>query len=611
MDRVLQIRRPAEQSQVALSRASKIFFGCDIFQVIAVVVFQGSMIALGDFSAYNNVEHPGMGPGRRIYMIIYMGAVVYTCFLCLFAVKRQNFMEIIAFDLQNFAFVTYSFIQLYHVKFKKYNGLRISENDALPKIVIANATTLLFLNVVFTYLSYKLYMEFGWKIYKRVRFNIRLRGIYQIYELLSCLLKMEILYWGMYAIVHSLVLLRDTHNILFFVSLAFIPLSFIYAGLGYYATHRENRLLMVLFLSWTVAGIGYFLYKLYGFITRKCSGCVEFEKTGKDIPAEAFMHFVYLGIMNLVVAMTIFGVALKAYLNFGGGLAEHFNRKKPQSKFSVRYDLGLERGSHSYPEESVVSVTSYEFDEFGESVRLDRGMLHPGIVAPPLLTESGQNLIDKRSCSLPNLLAESPTRPCTFPGPSDGNMSLLSGWLQAQEGKQNSVPREITSVFEEKPAENPERNTYDFGGKQKCDVIYLQGCEDTEGSKSASVTNGVQSSGNVDGVSPNFHSNGYVKQRAEVHMYKDTTLAPEHKQNGHFLGKTCLKCKQTHVENCQCEVQAVTGTVTKCSCDDEDEEFSRDVNTGKPLLKDDQLCYRTARLKRSSSSDDEVFSSLT
>ena len=32
MDKVLKIRQPAEQSQVALSKASKIFFGCDIFQ---------------------------------------------------------------------------------------------------------------------------------------------------------------------------------------------------------------------------------------------------------------------------------------------------------------------------------------------------------------------------------------------------------------------------------------------------------------------------------------------------------------------------------------------------------------------------------------------------
>ena len=32
MDKVLKVRQPAEQSQVALSKASKIFFGCDIFQ---------------------------------------------------------------------------------------------------------------------------------------------------------------------------------------------------------------------------------------------------------------------------------------------------------------------------------------------------------------------------------------------------------------------------------------------------------------------------------------------------------------------------------------------------------------------------------------------------
>ena len=29
---------------------------------------------------------------------------------------------------------------VYHVKFKTYNGLRTSENDALPKIVIGNVS---------------------------------------------------------------------------------------------------------------------------------------------------------------------------------------------------------------------------------------------------------------------------------------------------------------------------------------------------------------------------------------------------------------------------------------------------------------------------------------
>ena len=40
------------------------------------------------------------------------------------------------------------------------------------------------------------------------------------------------------------------------------------------------------------------------FITRTCNGCAEFEVTGKDIPSEAFMHFVYLGKFDLKVALS-------------------------------------------------------------------------------------------------------------------------------------------------------------------------------------------------------------------------------------------------------------------------------------------------------------------
>ena len=46
----------------------------------------------------------------------------------------------------------------------------------------------------------------------------------------------------MFSIVHSLVLLRDANNFLYFLSLAFIPLSFIYAGLGYYAVSVSTML---------------------------------------------------------------------------------------------------------------------------------------------------------------------------------------------------------------------------------------------------------------------------------------------------------------------------------------------------------------------------------
>lgn len=60
----------------------------------------------------------------------------------------------------------------------------------------------------------------------------------------------------MYAIVHSLVLLRDTHNVLFFLSLSFIPLSLIYAGLGFYAV--SIILLYVLHKNTFLKGVFFF-----------------------------------------------------------------------------------------------------------------------------------------------------------------------------------------------------------------------------------------------------------------------------------------------------------------------------------------------------------------
>ena len=36
-----------------------------------------------------------MGPGRRIYMALFAGAVIYSCFLCLFAVSKVHQFSIL------------------------------------------------------------------------------------------------------------------------------------------------------------------------------------------------------------------------------------------------------------------------------------------------------------------------------------------------------------------------------------------------------------------------------------------------------------------------------------------------------------------------------------
>ena len=61
-------------------------------------------------------EHPGRLGITLMYFFVpfWISYELIKCiWLILFSlqVKRQNFMEIVAFDLQNYAFVTYSFIQ--------------------------------------------------------------------------------------------------------------------------------------------------------------------------------------------------------------------------------------------------------------------------------------------------------------------------------------------------------------------------------------------------------------------------------------------------------------------------------------------------------------------
>lgn len=269
------------------------------------------------------------------------------------------------------------------------------------------------------------------------------------------------------------------------------------------------------------------------------------------------------------------------------------NRKKPQLKLSAQYDLSLGRGSHCYPEESVISVTSYEFDEFGESARLDRGLLHPGMAALPILTEGGQNRIDKRSCSLPNLL-ELPARSSPFVSTSGENGSVL-----LQIPKEKSAAQVITSISEEKPVENNVKDIRECIKNKNCYEMYQH-----------------EDSANVDKFPSNghavahIHQNGCVKGTAQT--YQETYLAPEKKQNGHLLGKTRFKTSETNAEQCQYDLQAVNST--KCHCGNVDSQFSKqtctqEVISENPLLDRNQTYLRTAGNGRfsDSCSDGEVF----
>ena len=190
----------------------------------------------------------------------------------------------------------------------------------------------------------------------------------------------------------------------------------------------------------------------------------------------------------------------------------------------------------------MISVTSYEYDEFGESVTLERSLLHPAVAA--LLSDNGQHLEDKRSCSLPNLLIETPERSSTFGGLGQASAPVLSGWLEAQDRKQNSAPCEVTSVSQEKPNGKCTRDTNSMEEKQVCDdKIHLEGIANADGAPFSPCTITAKSPGLGD-ATHNCPLNGYVNKKSdhsEGNFYREVPLASELKLKRSSCWKSSLK----------------------------------------------------------------------
>ncbi|XP_065053842.1 uncharacterized protein LOC135682751 [Rhopilema esculentum] len=358
MERVIEARRPVLSKSEGLSSTAKTFFGLNIFQVIAIGGIQSAMIACGNFK---DVQDGGLGPGRRIYMALFLLAVLYSCFLCLFAVKKQNFLEILAFVLQNYGYISYSCIQVYHISFKNYQNQKLERQTLLVYLTIIDSIGLFILNIIFTWLAIKLYGEYGWKIYKRVRFNIRLRAAFHVYETVVMLLKMQFLFIIMFSICLNQTMHHgDLRSFSHIASLVSIPTCLVFSIIGVIAIRRENKPVSYFFIFGVLAAILYFIYKIISVATKTCAGCSSLQNTKRDIPGEVELHLLYLASVNLILLGGLLVASIKAIRNFAIGLAAHF-KSGIGSKLTV---LSLSRNI-------LTSIVTSSAEENGISMDLE------------------------------------------------------------------------------------------------------------------------------------------------------------------------------------------------------------------------------------------------
>lgn len=204
-----------------------------------------------------------------IYLYIFVTAHLLQLILTVTAIRTRNTIQVIALAVFNGMLLAYAGIEVAEIR---------QTLDVVPASAdVAGAHRLLTLplniltgivvgviglaEVVIVVLTYFVWREFGWRIYKFLGADLRIRTYYRQYQVFESIVCCSFFFFMSFSIQFLFLILnkKDPEYVLTWVML---PLSFLWLALGLLAAKREWRAAMAVFLVGLLAGMAYFIFKL-------------------------------------------------------------------------------------------------------------------------------------------------------------------------------------------------------------------------------------------------------------------------------------------------------------------------------------------------------------
>lgn len=115
--------------------------------------------------------------------------------------------------------------------------------------------------IAFIALGWKIYHEFGWKVYKFLGADRNIKRMYASYQIYECLVKFDVFFWAGFSVQFIWLVLQD-NDWEYYVTCAALPLSIVLLVEGHLAARHENKWMMATFMSGCVGAMIYFIYKV-------------------------------------------------------------------------------------------------------------------------------------------------------------------------------------------------------------------------------------------------------------------------------------------------------------------------------------------------------------
>ncbi|KAK7054917.1 hypothetical protein VNI00_003380 [Paramarasmius palmivorus] len=302
------------------TRAQRLFISTITLQAIVVLV----MVAITFRLVEDEREFTGGLKTLPCYLALFALAEIFELIMAFDALRMRNIIQLIGILLFHLALLVFAAVQVGQTKEAIVTGTDCeSSNPSLlecdvpgslwrrvqPYLIIAPCIiAAAWVGMCFWIKA--LYAEFGWAIFHIVGANPKMKTMYQVYQIMLCLLKFDFFFFTAVT-MQLLILVLNKDSAEFGITIAAIPVVLTLLALCGWAVQREVKWLMSISLVLMLAAETYF-YKLVRFYQPETRA--QYSTTRVSLTIFTIVAFLLL--------FATFAVGLRTFADFDRGLAE-------------------------------------------------------------------------------------------------------------------------------------------------------------------------------------------------------------------------------------------------------------------------------------------------
>ncbi|SJX60033.1 uncharacterized protein SRS1_06425 [Sporisorium reilianum f. sp. reilianum] len=213
-----------------------------------------------------------------VYLAVFVFGCVFQVLIAWDAVRLKNTMQLIGVLIFNIALTITAAIEIRQVRDALNAQDQIAGGFPCPddpsrlcrarslfpsveRYLIAVTGVCFVVEFLLTWLTFRLWKEFGWVIYQKIGADLRVRRMFFWYQLFIVFLKFTFFFGVGFTAIY-LILVAQTTDWEYGVTIAAVPISIVALFAAGFAVRREWTSLMVHSLLLMIVGLVYFVYKV-------------------------------------------------------------------------------------------------------------------------------------------------------------------------------------------------------------------------------------------------------------------------------------------------------------------------------------------------------------